>query len=205
MKNGRVWPDDGACAFPCDPSQPPSRSPAIWDPDLAAGTAILETSDEAQDGLIPAGADIVVDRELDAGRHLVVDVARVRHRVLLRRNPASTTPAFSVPVLSGASLRLKATQSYAALLGLAASEKARAPYLLTAYRQRRLIQLLALLDAQTAGLSLRQIAFAIVFPRNQPLVGAVWKGSGERRHAHRLLGEAQRMCRHGYRTLLGKG
>ena len=134
-----------------------------------------------------------------------MDVARGRHRVLLRRNPARTTPAFSVPVLSGASLRLKATQSYAALLGFAASEKARAPYLLTAYRQRRLIQLLALLDAQTAGLSLRQIAFTVVFPRNQPLVGAVWKGSGERRHAHRLLSEAQRMCRQGYRTLLEKG
>lgn len=129
----------------------------------------------------------------------------MRHRVLLRRNPACTAPAFSVPVLSGVSLRLKATQSYAALLGLAASEKARAPYLLTAYRQRRLIQLLALLDARTAGHSLRQIAFAIVFPRNQPLVGAAWKGSGERRHAHRLLGEAQRMCRHGYRALLEKG
>ena len=63
----------------------------------------------------------------------------------------------------------------------------------------------ALLDAHAAGLALRQIAFALVFPRNQPLTGAAWKGSGERRHTHRLLGEAQRMCREGYRTLLEKG
>ena len=61
------------------------------------------------------------------------------------------------------------------------------------------------LDAHAAGLALRQIAFALVFPRNQPLAGAAWKGSGERRHTHRLLGEAQRMCRQGYRTLLEKG
>ena len=30
-------------------------------------------------------------------------------------------------------------------------------------------------------------------------------GGEHGRHAHRLLGEAQRMCRHGYRTLLEKG
>ena len=154
---------------------------------------------------MPAGAVIRNDRKLPTGRHLVLDVAGIRHRLLFRHNPACPQTSFSVPAAPGTALRLVSTRIYAGLIGFAPPIKERAPYHLTSYRQHRLIQLLTLLDAHAAGLALRQIAFALVFPRNQPLTGAAWKGSGERRHTHRLLGEAQRMCREGYRTLLEKG
>jgi hypothetical protein len=57
-------------------------------------------------------------------------------------------------------------------------------------------------DALAEGASAREIAFGIVFPNHAVLVGAMWKGSSERRHAMRLIASARRLVCAGYRDLL---
>lgn len=74
-----------------------------------------------------------------------------------------------------------------------------------AYRRARLILLLAIHDALEAGASARELAFGLVFARHQPLEGAAWKGSDERRHTLRLIAEARKMVDSGYRALLLRG
>lgn len=70
------------------------------------------------------------------------------------------------------------------------------------YQRARHIQLLRVHDALEAGASSRDLAFGLVFRGHRPLVGAIWKGSGERRHVLRLIAEARRMVSNGYRALL---
>jgi len=61
-------------------------------------------------------------------------------------------------------------------------------------RQRiRLAQLLIIDDALAEGASARDIVFGIVFPNHAVLVGAMWKGSSERRHAMRLIAAPRRL------------
>lgn len=71
-----------------------------------------------------------------------------------------------------------------------------------AYRRARLVQLLAIHDGLEAGASARDLAFGLVFARHQPVAGAAWKGSDERRHTLRLIAEARKMVGGRYRNLL---
>lgn len=72
----------------------------------------------------------------------------------------------------------------------------------TRYQRIRFVHFLALHDALEAGASTRDIAFELVFPNHRPLAGAIWKGSGERRHVLRLIADARRLVEGGYRNLL---
>ena len=80
-----------------------------------------------------------------------------------------------------------------------ASDRATSPPPINA---RALPSFLRLHDALEAGASSRDLAFGLVFPNHRPLVGATWKGSGERRHVLRLIAEARRLVAGGYRKLL---
>jgi Uncharacterized conserved protein (DUF2285) len=72
----------------------------------------------------------------------------------------------------------------------------------TGYRRIRLIQLLTIQDALDLGANAHDLAFGLIFERNRPIIGAAWKGSGERRHTLRLIAETRRMVTSGYRKLL---
>ena len=72
----------------------------------------------------------------------------------------------------------------------------------TVHRRFRFAQFLAIHDALEAGASSRDLAFGIIFPNHRQLAGAMWKGSGERRHVLRLIAETRRLVASGYRKLL---
>ncbi|WP_298166314.1 DUF2285 domain-containing protein [Novosphingobium sp.] len=72
----------------------------------------------------------------------------------------------------------------------------------SAYRRSRLALLLDIQDGIDAGIPPRDLAFGLVFPRQRPLAGATWKGSGERRHTLRLIADARSLVTSGYRKLL---
>ncbi|WP_343071056.1 DUF2285 domain-containing protein [Novosphingobium jiangmenense] len=72
----------------------------------------------------------------------------------------------------------------------------------SAYQRGRFARLLAIYDALEAGASSRDLAYGLVFPKQRPLAGAMWKGSGERRHVLRLVAEARRLIARDYRKLL---
>lgn len=72
----------------------------------------------------------------------------------------------------------------------------------TPNQRARYTGLLRIHDALEAGASARDLAFGLVFPNHRPLAGAIWKGSGERRHVLRLIADTRRLIATGYRRLL---
>ncbi len=63
--------------------------------------------------------------------------------------------------------------------------------------------MLAMLDARSEGTTARELAFGLVYRNTQPLKGAQWKASGEKRHTLRLLRTALNLRGGGFRTFPG--
>lgn len=146
---------------------------------------------------------IVADRSAADGRHIVIADSLARHRVWLRAADAVGPAAFVLPADMGFAIRLAATQRFEARLrGCGAGMTSVSTAHPTAFQRQRLILLLRLLDAAHAKATKREMAVTIIYPRTTSLTGAAWKGSNERRRTLRLLAEATRMMRGGYRALL---
>jgi hypothetical protein len=135
-----------------------------------------------------------------AGKHLVVDIDGLRHRLWL---PASDTDDSLIIVLAPSRnpLRIAAADCARALL---AADRSPLAIILSpsAFRRHRLALLLAIIDAALAGASARAIGHRIVFPPTAGQSAAAWKASNERRHVQRLIAEAKAMMVGGYRALL---
>ncbi|WP_405029540.1 DUF2285 domain-containing protein [Novosphingobium sp.] len=127
-----------------------------------------------------------------------------RIRLCIRKAPSRAVPAFIVELDAYSPRRFAAAAiAERVLLGRdTAGAKLSVP---TAYQRHRLIQMLRVHDALHCGTSIREIAFGLIAPRSPSLAGVEWKGSGERRHAHRLIADLHRMVGGGYRKLLLHG
>ena len=162
---------------------------------------ILEAADPERAIPLPPGSEPLVEVATGADRHVVIAHGTARLRLCVRHAPGRPVPALSIPCDPVCGLRLAA----AARLERAthgdrlAIDRATLP---TAYQRARFAQLLGLHDALEAGASSRDLAFGLVFRGHRPLVGATWKGSGERRHVLRLIADARRLVAVGYRKLL---
>jgi Uncharacterized conserved protein (DUF2285) len=135
-------------------------------------------------------------------RHIVISDGINRHRVWLRATADSSPNAFVLPADAGFATRLAATARLGRSLRCLAPEANEDSAHPTAFQRQRLILLLRLIDAADAGATRREMAFTLLYPRTTPLTGATWKGSNERRRTLRLLADASRMMRGGYRALL---
>jgi hypothetical protein len=161
---------------------------------------VIETADMAAIPL-PPDFEPLADQSSSQERHLVMAKCTTRLRFCLRAVPVHCPDRLMILRDQSATIRLatasrfeRMTRGFRPVSGRAAS--------LSFYRRTKLIQLLTILDALDAGSDPRDIAFGLIFPRHRPLVGATWKGSGERRHTLRLIADARRLVKSGYLKLL---
>lgn len=179
----------------------PRENPALWSPDAAPDVVILEAADTERAIPLPPSAELLVKAESEAERHLVVAHGTARLRLCVRHAPLLHVPAFTIPCDSTCALRLAAAARLQRVThgGRVAAELAALP---TRFQRNRYTQLLGIHDALEAGATSRDVAFGFVFRGHRPLAGAVWKGSGERRHVLRLIADARLLVAVGYRKLL---
>jgi hypothetical protein len=203
LSNAREgWPGTGACARSFDPTCDPIASPAIWE---VASAAAVVTLGSAPPHMAVAGRSLSAFAATSAHedgdcRHLVIDADGIRYRLLLWRTAVSDRLAVLLPATADPA-RIVAADAVRALL--AGAPPRLSPVLApTAFQRRRLVLLLAVLDAHRAGETGRAIGTSIVAPRLAGISAAAWKGSGERRRVQRLIGEALGLMHGGYRALL---
>lgn len=176
----------------------------MWLPELLPGIVVLEYPAPPLAFIPPPSVEIIADHSASGERHLVLASSSGRVRLCIRHAATRDTAAFVVAVDDYSARRLAATVIAERVLFWpdATGPKQSVP---SAYQRQRLIQMLAIHDALCSGASIRDITFGLIFPRTRPLNGAAWKGSGERRHASRLVAELRRMVGGGYRKLLLQG
>lgn len=153
--------------------------------------------------LLP-GFDRLVEASFGADCHMVVAKGNARLRLCIQMSPAHSHDCLIIPHDNHLAARLRSAARYEkAVHGrrLGPDRTASPP----AYRRARLVLLLAIHDGLEDGASARDLAFGLAFARHQPLAGAAWKGSDERRHTLRLIAEARKMVDGGYRALLLRG
>ena len=150
---------------------------------------------------LPPGFEPLADHSDNREHHLVAASGTARLRLCLRAAPPRCGDCLVILRDQCAAVRLAAATRFERVTrGLRLGpDRAASP---SAYRRSRLVLLLAIHDALDGGADPRDLAFGLVFPRHRPLVGATWKGSGERRHTLRLIADARRLVTGGYRTLL---
>lgn len=161
---------------------------------------VVATPDIAAIPLLP-GFEPLVDEVSEQEHYLVAAKGAARLRLCLRAALPQCPDCLIIQNDQSAAARLAAaTRFERATRGLRLGpDRAASP---SAYRRSRLALLLDIQDAVDAGMPTRDLAFGLVFPRHRPLVGATWKGSGERRHTLRLIADARRLVMNGYRKLL---
>ena len=150
--------------------------------------------------LLP-GFDRLAEISFGTDYHLVVAKGDARLRLCLHMSPAHSNDCLIIPHDNQLAARLRSAARYEkAMRGrrLGPDRTASPP----AYRRARLVLLLSIHDGLEAGASVRDLAFGLVFARQQPSAGADWKSSDERRHTLRLIAEARKMVNGGYRKLL---
>lgn len=147
-------------------------------------------------------ACILASCHAPTARDLVIGDANVRHRLRLADRCGMGTETYLAPVDYHATVRLRATLRFEQWLRGASAARSGPVLMPTTFQRQRLALLLAIADARAASASLRDIAYALVFPRHRSLSGATWKGSSERRHCLRLLAETRDLTAIGYRSLL---
>lgn len=182
------------------PDADPRNNPALWSPLVAPDVVVVETGDFAEIPL-PPGFEPLVKESSPTEHHLVAAYGTARLRLCLRAAPSGCPDCLIILHDRCAATRLAAATRFERVTrGLRLGpDRSASP---SAYRRSRLAMLLGIHDALDAGAGPRDLAFSLVFPRQHPLIGATWKGSGERRHTLRLIAEARRLANGGYRKLL---
>jgi hypothetical protein len=161
---------------------------------------VIETADMAAIPL-PPDFELLADHSSSQERHLVMAKCTTRLRFCLRAVPVQCPDRLMILRDQSTNIRLAAASRFERMMRGVRPVSDRAASL-SFYRRTKLVQLLTILDALDAGSDPRDIAFRLIFPRHQPLVGATWKGSGERRHTLRLIADARRLIKSGYLQML---
>lgn len=162
---------------------------------------IIEAEDPGQAFPLPPGTEPLVDMATGKERHIVAAHGTARLRLCVLHAPSRPVPTYAIPCDAACVLRLAAASRLQRVTRGDRITTDRAP-LPTPNQRLRYAGLLRVLDALEAGASSRDIAFGLVFPNHHPLAGAIWKGSGERRHVLRLIADARRLIGPGYQRLL---
>ena len=162
---------------------------------------IIEAAEPARAIPLPSGSEPLVDIATGEERHIVAAHGTARLRLCVRLAPSRPFPTYAIPCDSACALRLAAASHLQRVMrgDRIAADRAALP---TTNQRARYTGLLRIHDALEAGASSRDLAFGLVLPNHRPLAGAIWKGSGERRHVLRLIADARRLIATGYRRLL---
>jgi hypothetical protein len=161
---------------------------------------VIETADLRAIQLPPA-FETLADRSDNHVRNLVAAKGQVRLRLCLRCAPPRRPDCLVILRVPCVVMRLAAAARFEQVTRefRPGSQRSVSP---PAYRRSKLVQLLAIHDALDAGANPHDLAFGLIFPRHRPLIGATWKGSGERRHTLRLIADARRLVDGGYLRVL---
>ena len=185
-----------------DPNRSVRSVPAIWRAECAStivslGPAPGGFADAAWLPEIAPAADHGAADE----RHLVFDIAGVRHRWRVLAASANVPLAILLPPL-GDALRAAACDAARRLFaGLSMAEPA-SVMRPSALQRQRLTLLLHVLDGSLAGASNREIGLRLVYPWLAGTDALAWKATSERRRVQRLVAEARDLAASGYRDLL---
>lgn len=147
-------------------------------------------------------ARILASCQAAGARDFVIGDSNGRHRLRLAGRCGMGTDTYFAPADNHATIRLTATLRFEQWRRGATAARFGSLLMPTTFQRQRLVLLLAISDARAASASLRDIAYALVFPRHRTLSGAAWKGASERRHCLRLLAESRDLTKNGYRNLL---
>jgi hypothetical protein len=184
-----------------DPDASPRAKPALWRP--ACHPAILEIrcSTNSAPAMFPQGYDPLAEFKCGNAHHLVLANAAYRLRLCLWQAPGQQSPAMILLKDDSLAVRLAAAGHYARICKKHMAPPS-PPCQPTPYQRLALVRLLQINDAMAAGATCRDIAWTIVFPKHECLSGMAWKGSAERRHCWRLIGQAKRLQHGGHLRLL---
>lgn len=174
----------------------------MWSPGVAPGVTVIETADPDLNP-VPRGWQLLTRGSNQLERYLVMGCGTARLRICLRRSPESKAGCIVLAHDALLPVRLRAASRYAQAAAQTAARTASAAP--TGYQRAQFARLLAIVDALALGARARDIAYTIVFPRHTPLCGPAWKGSGERRHTLRLIGQARQLTDGGHLRLLRHG
>ncbi len=184
--------------------------PALWLPALTPAILILDTApfQGAYPGSIKSDGlpGILVDRELETGRYLILADKGGPHRLWLRPGPADRSLAYVIVRDDDTDLRQAVVRRFERRM--AGMPDLRPPPGLwpTPFQRQRLSMLLDILDAAgTRGedrLTTHEIARRHVYAGLQVGKGSEWKSSSQRRRTQRLVEEARALMEGGYRRLL---
>lgn len=162
---------------------------------------MLATADIEAAASLPPDFESLAEAISKCEHHMVIALGIARLRLCLRPVPSMCPACLIILHDQSTAIRLAAAARFDRAIqgGRLVPDRSSAP---SAYRRARLVLLLGIHDGLDAGASSHDLAFGLVFRGHRPLVGAIWKGSGERRHVLRLIAEARRMVDGGYRKLL---
>jgi len=183
---------------------PANESPTIWRPELIPPTVVLveapdgfsEAHELSEDDLAPAAASV---RNAD-GVQIVVEDPSGDHRVWLPKLREGQKLAALLPLDDGFRLRVLSLIRFQRRLAGRVSGPPPKAWLITRRHRRRLVLMIRALDGHLAEASYREIAHALYGA--EAVTRYDWKTSSIRGQTIRLVQDAVRMMRGGYRRLL---
>lgn len=193
----RSW---GLCRL-IDPGASPRACPALWQPACHPAIVQIRCSPRDLGAVCPGGYTSLAEHRDGDAYHLVLGCSLQRLRLCLWLASEDDRPVLNLAKDKDLAIRLSAATCYAAAWRKH-KVAPKVPFQPSPYQRAALVRLLQICDALAAGASCPDIAWSIVFPRHERLTGNEWKGSAERRHCWRLIGQARRLTNGGHLQLL---
>ena len=168
------------------------------------GTTIIQTGAQPAGRLLSdISCNAVHSCACSDGLHYVLTSIFGRYRLWQADLAVGLSPAFLIPDDALASVRSEALYRFQLACSGRQAALQTSNISPSEYQRRRLVNMLAMLDAREAGATIRELAFTLAYPNSRLLRGAEWKASGEKRHVLRLLQSALKLRGGGYRTFHG--
>jgi Uncharacterized conserved protein (DUF2285)/Family of unknown function (DUF6499) len=196
--------DRWGCLFIRDPNLPAADDPLLWRPELAPLSVTLVAAPDGYPearGHLPrdvAAARVRLQRA--DGLHLLVEDSDGDHRLWLPGASASDKPAAMVLVDDRFALRIAALIRFQRRLEGRRSGPLPKGWRITPRHLRRLALMLRALDGHLGHASYREIADALF--GSEAVARYAWKTSSVRGQTIRLVKDAVRTMKGGYRRLL---
>lgn len=182
--------------------------PALWHCDAYPGTVAVHGPLDACPSVAEAlrSLPLLVDHGAGDGRYAVLANGGFRHRLLILDGAPTGRPGYLVDWDGPLQIRLaalSALHNWRDAAALPALMRALHPTEYQRYRFDLMLSVLDAMDAHARGQSpLRAAATSLFESDSAGWRAAEWKASSTRRQVQRLVAEARRLAKSGYRDLL---